>query len=74
MNRRFIFIGDSYANRKGDWDNTLTDLWNLDTWDLKGEWDSINNKWLIRQGYDKDKTKAFLIRQGGYGFIGVTTT
>lgn len=60
--RRWIFIGDSYANRTDDWDDTLVDIWGLNRAEL-----------TAGDSYDDD-TDCFTIRRGGFGFVGVTTT
>ena len=60
--RRFLFIGDSYANREGDWDDTLRAIWDLDIFDIvhPGEQTMTGNE------------DSYIIRDGGYGFVGVS--
>lgn len=60
--RRWLFIGDSYANRPDDWDNTIVDRWNLSRADLTAS-DTYT-----------DSTDCFMIRWGGYGFLGIETS
>lgn len=60
--RRWVFVGDSYANRTGDWDDTLVETWSLNRAEL-----------TAGDSYDEN-TNCFTIRRGGYGFIGVTTS
>ena len=60
--RRWLFIGDSYANRPDDWDNTIVDRWNLSRADLTAG-DTYT-----------DSTDCFMIRWGGYGFLGIETS
>lgn len=60
--RRFLFIGDSYANREGDWDDTLRSIWGLDIFDI------VNPGGQTMTG-DED---SYIIRAGGYGFVGVS--
>jgi len=60
--RRWLFIGDSYANRTDDWDDTIVADWGLTRADLT-EGDSYG-----------DDTDCFTIKRGGYGFVGVTTS
>lgn len=60
--RRWLFIGDSYANRTDDWDDTIVSDWGLTRADL-----------TAGDSYDDD-TDCFTIRAGGYGFVGVTTS
>lgn len=60
--RRFLFIGDSYANREGDWDDTLRSIWGLDIFDI------VHPGEQTMTG-DED---SYIIRDGGYGFVGVS--
>lgn len=60
--RKWLFIGDSYANRPDDWDNTIVDRWNLSRADLTAG-DTYT-----------DSTDCFMIRWGGYGFLGIETS
>ena len=60
--RRWLFIGDSYANRPNDWDDTIVDRWSLTRADL-----------TVGDTYS-DNTDCFMIRMGGYGFLGIETS
>lgn len=60
--RRWLFISDSYANRTGDWDDTIVLDWGLDRCNL------------AQGGTYDENTNCFTIRKGGYGFVGVTTS
>lgn len=60
--RRWLFIGDSYANRPDDWDNTIVERWALTRADLTAG-DTYT-----------DATDCFMIRWGGYGFLGIETS
>lgn len=60
--RRWLFIGDSYANRTDDWDDTIVTDWGLTRADL-----------TTGDTYS-DETDCFTIKRGGYGFVGVTTS
>lgn len=60
--RRFLFVGDSYANREGDWDDTLRSIWGLDIFDLV----------YPGQQTMTGEEDSYIIRSGGYGFVGVS--
>lgn len=60
--RRWLFIGDSYANRPDDWDDTIVARWGLNRCDL-----------TQRDTYD-ETTDCFMIRWGGFGFLGIETS
>lgn len=69
--RRWLFVGDSYANRTGDWDDRLVAWWGLDRYDLTNPPKDSTTGEIIPYTGQED---CYAIRWGGYGFLGVVTS